>query len=614
MVIPLRVPLKGSASGRQYAGWQPRTVAMEGLGNRVLAGQRVPVGDGVTLNADVYTPASPGRYPAVVSFGGYNTDTHTAGLPTGTNEVGSPPVFTDRGYCPVIVERRGMGRSGGEQVMFFDAQDVDDHEKVIAWAAGQPWCDGQVVLFGTSYYGMTQPLVAARRPPALRAFFANEVCTDFVRHLVHFGGVPGSFFLGIWMGANFTAEQTDRRMSPQRRALVSRLTNGPLHPLLGTVVHRRVAGMFRTFLSATPTEFARRIYARWLFDEKTRADTTIPEGSTGVLGGIEVPFAVVQNLGHVNLHQFGSYDLFENAGTPDDRKWLILGPPTYALPVYDWQGEALAFFDHVLRGVDNGYGEQPAVRYWVEGADRFDSATAFPPTDGVVRRLHLASAGDDHAVHRLDDAAPAAGSNSWVAVPLGVPVLGGLDEVAAQTLTFDLTVEEDLQLAGPVTARLRFSCNEIDSYVVARLSRVDGRGVDHPLSLGVVRPVARTEDTARNTSMEVAIDLGRREPLVPGVPVTLRFSLTAGPTLLRAGDRLRLRLASRTDLLRSDVSEGRMQVDLPVPPYLCRNTVHFGGESWIDVTAVPAVQGDPRAVRPEYDTTPNPEDRTWTHR
>ncbi|ODU03653.1 MAG: hypothetical protein ABS81_13235 [Pseudonocardia sp. SCN 72-86] len=83
---------------------------MQGLGNEVLAGQRIPVGDDVTLNADVYTPATPGRYPATVSFAAYSSETHTAGIPTGTNEIGSPPVLTDRGYCQVVVERRGMGR------------------------------------------------------------------------------------------------------------------------------------------------------------------------------------------------------------------------------------------------------------------------------------------------------------------------------------------------------------------------------------------------------------------------------------------------------------------------------------------------------------------------
>ena len=50
---------------------------------------------------------------------------------------------------------------------------------VIEWAARQPWCDGNVVLFGTSYYAVVQPQVAARRPPALKAFFANGTDTDF---------------------------------------------------------------------------------------------------------------------------------------------------------------------------------------------------------------------------------------------------------------------------------------------------------------------------------------------------------------------------------------------------------------------------------------------------
>ncbi|MGY1622058.1 CocE/NonD family hydrolase [Geodermatophilus sp. SYSU D00965] len=560
---------------------------MEGLGNRVLADQRVPVAGGAELHADVYTPSTPGRYPAVVSFGGYATEKATAGIPAGSNEIGSPPVFTDRGYCPVIVERRGMGRSTGEQVMFFDPQDVDDHEAVIAWAAEQPWCNGEVVLFGTSYYAVSQLSVAARKPSALRALFCNEVSTDLWRHLVHFAGVPAWFFVAVWMGANYTQENYDQRLSPDRRALLSQVTNGPLHPLLEQLVHRRVSGMFTSFETATPVEFMRRIYAAWMFDEKTRAQATIPEGPTATLGDVEVPFTVVQNLGYFNLHQYGCYDLVANAGTPADSRWLVLAPPAYDLPVYSWQGEALAFFDHVLRGTDNGSAEQPHVRYWVEGAERFDAATTFPPADGEVRRLHLGPPEGDAVTHRLSREATAEGAGSWVAVPLGLPQLGGLDEVADQVLAFDLPVEEDTRLAGPVTARLTYSCNEIDSYVVARLSRLDAAGERHQLSLGAIRPVSRTEEEERSTPLEIAIDAGRREPLVPDEPVALRFSLTPGPTLLRRGDTLRLELASRIDLLRMDPREGYAQFDMPVPPYPCRNTVHFGGDSWIEVTEVP---------------------------
>jgi predicted acyl esterase len=63
---------------------------------------------------------------------------------------------------------------------------------VIAWAAEQPWCNGEVAMFGTSYYGLSQPQPAVRRPPALKAFFCNEMCTDYFRHIVEFGARPGS--------------------------------------------------------------------------------------------------------------------------------------------------------------------------------------------------------------------------------------------------------------------------------------------------------------------------------------------------------------------------------------------------------------------------------------
>jgi putative CocE/NonD family hydrolase len=108
----------------------------------------IPVGDGVSVAADVCTPKASGRYPAVVVFAAYSKELQTSGAPTGTNETGSPPVFTDRGYIHIIVTRRGMGRSQGESVVFFNDRDVDDHERVIAWAADQSWCDGNVVLFG----------------------------------------------------------------------------------------------------------------------------------------------------------------------------------------------------------------------------------------------------------------------------------------------------------------------------------------------------------------------------------------------------------------------------------------------------------------------------------
>jgi hypothetical protein len=151
-----------------------------------------------------------------------------------------------------------------------------------------------------------------------------------------------------------------------------------------------------------------------------------------------------------------------------------------------------------------------------------------------------------------------------------------------------MVVNEDAEFSGPITASLKFSSSEIDSHVVARLGRVDRAGVYRSLSLGTIRPALRKIDTKRSTATEIAIDTDVPQPLIPNEPVTLKFSLTPQPVLLRVGERLRFDVGSRTDLLLSDQSHGRAQFQMQVPPYFSRNTLHYGAETYIELRKVPA--------------------------
>jgi hypothetical protein len=550
----------------------------------------IEVAPAISLAADVYVPKVQGRYPAVVAFAAYSKELQAAGAPTGNNETGSPPVITDRGYAHVVVTRRGMGRSGGKDAVYLNDTDVDDHAKVIAWAAAQPWCDGQVVLFGTSYYAMTQPQVARLRPPALKGFFCIEMCTDFFRHVAMFGGAPQPDFFALWMGANFTPLQFALRVPPLLRALASHVTNSPLKRVWWPQLKKRMTRVMKGFRRQTAATATRELFAALMLDGKTRASCPLPAGPSGALGDIKVPFVVVQNPGYLNLHQFGAYDLFENAGTPPDQRWLIIGPPAYDLPAYHWQLEALAFFDHLLYGVDNGYARQARVRYWTQGTDAYRAASAWPLPGCTALRLYLAPNGADAAVHRLARDLPRGGQNRWAAVPLGATVCPGFDEVASEILSYEMPVAEEMELAGPLTMSLSFSSNEIDSYVVARTGVVSEDGRYRILSMGAIRPACRRIDEARATRTEIAIDIDRPEPLVPGAPVRLLFSLTPQPVMLKPGERFRLDIASRTDLLRSDVSHGHAQFDMQVPPYFARNTIHYGPDSFIEMCRAPPNQ------------------------
>lgn len=101
--------------------------------------------------------------------------------------------------------------------------------------------------------------------------------------------------------------------------------------------------------------------------------------------------------------------------------------------------------------------------------------------------------------------------------------------------------------------------------------------------MGMLRPARRSIDLSRSTRCEVVIDTDVTEPLTPGIPVDLCFSLTPSPFQLAAGERLRLDIGGRTDLLRGDPNEGYIHFDCQVPPYFSRNVLHFGEQTYLEL-------------------------------
>jgi predicted acyl esterase len=170
-------------------------------------------------------------------------------------------------------------------------------------------------------------VAAAKQPPALKGFFTIEMCTDYFRHIVMFGGAPQVDFLALWLGANFTDTQVKLHVRPLVRALMSHVFNSPpLRHFWQPQVQKRMTRIMKNFQHKTPSKEIRELFATWVLDGKTRQTNSILGGPSGSLDRIRVPFVVVQNPGHFNLHQFGAYDLFENAGRPRTRIWMIIGP------------------------------------------------------------------------------------------------------------------------------------------------------------------------------------------------------------------------------------------------------------------------------------------------
>ena len=117
--------------------------------------------DGVHLATDVYLPDGPGPFPAVLVRLPYDKNGRYCWIPFLATH------FVARGYAFVPQDVRGRFRSEGEPVAFVN--EVPDGYDTIDWIARQPWSNGDVGMWGDSYYGFTQWAAVASGHPALKA-------------------------------------------------------------------------------------------------------------------------------------------------------------------------------------------------------------------------------------------------------------------------------------------------------------------------------------------------------------------------------------------------------------------------------------------------------------
>lgn len=119
-------------------------------------GLKIPMRDGVQLNATVYLPhANSQRLPVIFTFTPYIGDSYTP----------RAMYFARHGYVYALVDVRGRCNSGGSFEPFVN--EGRDGYDVVEWFARQPYCDGKVAMWGGSYAGFDQWTVLKEFPPHL---------------------------------------------------------------------------------------------------------------------------------------------------------------------------------------------------------------------------------------------------------------------------------------------------------------------------------------------------------------------------------------------------------------------------------------------------------------
>jgi putative CocE/NonD family hydrolase len=170
-VLILLLTLSGAAQEASKPTEPPKDVD-------ITWGVKIPMRDGVKLNATVYRPhEQKEKLPVAFTFTPYISDSYHA----------RAWYFAQHGYVFALVDVRGRGNSGGD----FEPNQNEgrDGHDVVEWLAQQPWSDGQVTMWGGSYAGFDQWTTEKELPPHLKTIVpvaAAYMSADF------------PFFKNIW--------------------------------------------------------------------------------------------------------------------------------------------------------------------------------------------------------------------------------------------------------------------------------------------------------------------------------------------------------------------------------------------------------------------------------
>ncbi|MFC5828115.1 CocE/NonD family hydrolase [Nonomuraea insulae] len=563
----MRAP-RSALRGPQLAGWTPAVPPKPRYRVRTEPDVAIPLADGTVLVGDVYRPDTDQPQPALLGWSPYNKDLMPTGVPAPFNEPGDVTYLAGCGYPVAVVNARGTGRSGGElPAEMFGPGEVDDLGATIAWLASQPWCDGRVAMTGMSYFAISQLVAAGHRIPHLAAIAPFGAATDLYRMMIYHNGTLTSGFLGRYVAINGAAQRA--RLRPAvRHALGHVVGTRPAQAAIRTAMARALPRLTRRL--PVPEPWLRR-WAAYALDAPFDGPLYRDASAWPRLGDIDVPVLIGSEWSMVGLHLFGAFDAWHAVTAP---KRMFIGPRWSRWPFLRYQQEIAAYYDHVLRGVDNGYDALPPIRYWLHGAERWESAEDWPVPDARPWRLHLTG-------EELSGSAAAADERWWAAIPPGMEYPGAFDgHHVLRYRTAPLPVHA--HLAGPAHLTLRMTSTAMDTHVQVRLSDVAPDGTATVISVGWLPASHRAEDERRSTPTEIVHDHTRPTALTPGEPVTLRMSLAPFAQLVRAGHRLQLEIGSDPVRLAPPASD-YVYFGMAGPPYAARNTVLHGSRLELSV-------------------------------
>ncbi|WP_159500118.1 CocE/NonD family hydrolase [Microbacterium sp. 18062] len=498
----------------------------------------VPMRDGVELMVDVWRPDTLGEHPVLVSASPYPRQIQDLGAPMGFIEAGASDFFVPRGYVHVIANLRGTGGSGGEFTMF-DAQERHDVHDLVEWAAAQEWSDGNVGMIGISYFAMTQLEAAVEQPPHLRAIMPVAVTADLYEAASHHGLANTGFLTPFLAMVGLTAHKTDRLWRGKLLDVARRMLNTPvLHERFGRMNGEAAVVMLKRLMhlhhDPHPWDDLWRdaVVAHPARDEWWDERNLVPQ-----LHKVTVPVYLGCDWENVPLHLPATFGTMQALTSSPEVRVGMLGEFGLTWPWESLHIEALAWYDHWLKGRDTGILDGPRIRYALPGDDEWHTADTWPPASSRLQEWLLAADGS------LAPDAAVDGDRTFMTLGAGLnrAVASPTDPPSSLTWTSE-PLTTDLDIAGDIELTLDATATASDLAWIAVLMDVAPDGAEQPVTAGYLRASLRAVD--EEASEPGAPVLACRTPVaVPlGEQVRYRVPLVPNARRFAAGHRIRLTL------------------------------------------------------------------------
>jgi len=499
-VFYVQLTIHGAEGGRSSVGewlevegpdlWPDRAQLRPEQGSRwevktTYAGRTCTILLAVTLPDDQRDPdrLSGARFPTIFQYSPYGGN-----WPGPETEIYN---LVRSGYAVVRSSPPGRYQSPDceDAWDFFGPRDAEGGYDAVEWIAEQPWSNGHVGMHGASAPGIEALMTAAFDPPHLDAVVTNAAYGDPYRDFVYPGGLSTTnTFVDAWYHSNLVVPEVQANRFDRLPGLYGSLANASAHRTFdGYWQERSIVDYPSPSLPVLAYTQNHDIWPRTWF-ELTR--WVAPGGGR----------VVACPGGHGCVDQTG------------------YAPSWGADGFSNSQGEIRAWWDHFLKGIENGVDDRPLLTVLSTAGDdstvtsrnsgRWNSFESYPPEEVDFEEWFLRAGGTP--THSLSDEAPtgdespdlvaqspgsgvaSSGASGFVYVPetFGLQSLEEAQAVVYQTPIF----ERPYHVMGPVTLRLFTRALSPDFGWVVRVSDVWPDGTSHFITEGYLKASHRGLD------------------------------------------------------------------------------------------------------------------------